>query len=119
MCLYSFLLLENMFHFSATLLQFSASNFLLVHLIILPLSFIMHGLLVSSLNQHEQRKRQQEEMKKKEDDERKERVRKASALLQDMKKTSEKKQLEYRGITNSRAAGIYIITYILELFKFC
>ena len=61
--------------------------------------------LPASLNQHEQKKRQQEVMKEKDEDERKERVRKTSALLQDMKKTSEKKQLEYRGITNSHAAG--------------
>ena len=38
---------------------------------------------------------------------RRERVRKSSALLQDMKKTSEKKEREYRGIVNNRAAGVY------------
>ena len=54
--------------------------------------------------QHEQRKRQQEDEKKREEDQRKEKVRKASALLQGMKKTSEKREREYRGIVNSRAA---------------
>ena len=44
-------------------------------------------------------------MKKTEEAERREQVRKASALLQDMKKTSEKEEMAYRGITTSRAAG--------------
>ena len=51
--------------------------------------------------QHEQKKKQREE------EERREKVRKASALLHGMKKATEKKEREYRGIVNSRAAGMY------------
>lgn len=47
-----------------------------------------------------------EDKKKKEEEEERVDARKASAVLEHMKKTSEKKQLEYRGIVNSRAAGM-------------
>ena len=57
--------------------------------------------------QHEQKKKQQEEKKRREEEERREKVRKASALLHGMKKATEKKEREYRGIVNSRAAGMY------------
>lgn len=72
----------------------------------LPLNLSSRYLTLSHVPQHDQKKRQMEDKKKKEEEEKREDARKASAVLQHMKKTSEKKQLEYRGIVNSRAAGM-------------
>ena len=58
--------------------------------------------------QHELKKKNVEEEKRKEAKEKRERVKKTSAALHDMKRASEKRQLEYRGIVNSRAAGTLI-----------
>ena len=58
--------------------------------------------------QHELKKKSMEEERRKEAEEKRERVKKTSAALHDMKRASEKRQLEYRGIVNSRAAGTLI-----------
>lgn len=58
------------------------------------------------------KKKVKEDEKRKEAEEQREQQRKASRMLQDMKKASEKRQLEYRGVVQNQLSSAGTGTHV-------